>query len=224
MPVINGYTLEPQTSLRGALLAGLDLSGLHLEECDFTEADLRGTNLTCAYLDRAIFVRARAMGALLGCDEPRTTGCDWTDANLAGATLPWLGESVSASGVLAPGARSIPASRTRYVLQDDTVREYWKFTGVNWRGAKMKQADFRVFDFTGATLKGGRFNRSSFRGARLVGADLRGCELQRCDFRSADLTGARLERANLRGCDFRSAILVGTILEGTQITAEPFDS
>ena len=73
------------TSLRGADLSALDLSGQRFREADLTDADLRGTDLTGADLSRARLQNAKLRGADLrgaATDEINWHAFELTDVRL----------------------------------------------------------------------------------------------------------------------------------------------
>ncbi len=75
----------PSSDLRGAMLAGEDLSYRDLQGVDLTGADLTGARLIGANLTHAVLRDARLVGARL--DDARLTGADLTGADLSKARL-----------------------------------------------------------------------------------------------------------------------------------------
>ncbi|MGW4737306.1 WD40 domain-containing protein [Nocardia xishanensis] len=75
----------PTADLRGAALAGEDLSYRDLQGVDLSGADLTGARLVGANLTRAVLRGARLAGARL--DEAVLVGADLTDADLTRARL-----------------------------------------------------------------------------------------------------------------------------------------
>ncbi|WP_330256552.1 TIR domain-containing protein [Nocardia sp. NBC_00565] len=75
----------PTADLRGATLAGEDLSYRDLRDVDLTGADLTGARLVGTNLDRAILHSARLVGARL--DEASLVGADLSEADLTRARL-----------------------------------------------------------------------------------------------------------------------------------------
>jgi hypothetical protein len=64
--IINGYTIEPKASLRGANLEGANLRGADLGEANLGGANLRGADLWEANLRGADLGEANLRGANLG--------------------------------------------------------------------------------------------------------------------------------------------------------------
>ncbi|MFD3593691.1 TIR domain-containing protein [Nocardia sp. NPDC058640] len=75
----------PSSDLRGAMLAGEDLSYRDLQGVDLSGADLTGARLIGANLTHAVLRGARLVGARL--DDARLVGADLTDADLSKARL-----------------------------------------------------------------------------------------------------------------------------------------
>ncbi|WP_433526501.1 TIR domain-containing protein [Nocardia pseudovaccinii] len=75
----------PTADLRGASLAGEDLSYRDLRDVDLTGADLSGARLVGTNLDRAVLRGARLVGARL--DEASLVGADLSEADLTRARL-----------------------------------------------------------------------------------------------------------------------------------------
>ena len=73
------------TSLRGADLSALQLSGQRFREADLTDADLRGTDLGHADLDRARLQNAKLRGADLR--GASTEEVNWRSFELAGVRI-----------------------------------------------------------------------------------------------------------------------------------------
>ncbi|MEU0870277.1 TIR domain-containing protein [Nocardia brasiliensis] len=75
----------PSADLRGAVLAGEDLSYRDMQQVDLTDADLTGARLVGVNLDRAVLRGARLVGARL--DEASLVGADLTGADFTRARL-----------------------------------------------------------------------------------------------------------------------------------------
>jgi uncharacterized protein YjbI with pentapeptide repeats len=78
-----------------------------------------------------------------------------------------------------------------------------EFSGINWRGASLKERDF---------------SRRNLRGADLTGADLSDTFMHNTNLQDAILTGANLFRANLFQADLRRAILAEANLIGADLS------
>ena len=80
--VINGCTIEANTSCIGADLSGADLSNAYLSGANLTGADLSDANLSGAYLDGADLT-----GADLSYISANSNMGAFTSINLSGANL-----------------------------------------------------------------------------------------------------------------------------------------
>ncbi|QIS04843.1 TIR domain-containing protein [Nocardia brasiliensis] len=89
----------PSADLRGAVLAGEDLSYRDMRQVDLTDADLTGARLVGVNLDRAVLHGARLVGARL--DEASLVGADLTGADFTRARL----ARTDLTGTRAPGSR-----------------------------------------------------------------------------------------------------------------------
>ncbi len=177
--------------LRGAILRGVNLSGLpltrlyardaalegaefvraHLEVADFVQADLRNANLSFAFLDQANFAGAHL-------EQARFAGSQLKGAGFKSA---WL-----------TGADFLSADLTQ--------------------AHAIGQTDFTYARLEGANLMAARLERANFGLAHLERANLRGTHLERANLSGASLAGATLANAHLEGAELWSAHLEGKIL------------
>ena len=138
--IINGYNIKPEADLRGAKLAGANLTDAKLERAKLAYANLTGANLTDAKLERAKLIRAILTGANL-------TGADLTRANFYRANL----REANLTG----------ANLTRANLRGADLR------GANLTDANFYRADLRGANFYRANLKGANLTGADLRGATL---------------------------------------------------------
>lgn len=146
-------------------LAGADLSGLRLENVNFSRADLaganlqsaslRGANLTGAILSNADLGAANLCNAYLG-------GAILCDANLERA---WLTDA------LLNGADLSGAVLSRATLVGAELYGA-RLVHADLRGARLNGAGLIDVDLSGASLAGALVRDAVFTGATLKGADL----------------------------------------------------
>lgn len=119
-----------------------------------------------------------------------------------------------------PPLRGLRGTDLRGLGVDGLVLTRLNLTGIKFRVAQLKDADFsesNLFDatFERACLKGADFRQAVLlsavlRGANLQDANLQGAKLREANLVDADLSGARLDVADLRGADLRGARLSST--------------
>ncbi len=119
--VLSRLRVPAHADLRGALLAGEDLSYRDFSGVDLTGADLTGASLVGAGLSRAVLRGARLAGARLA--DADLTGADLRDADLRGARL----IRATLNGVRVTGSRwyqaaLINATAEREVLDSPELR------------------------------------------------------------------------------------------------------
>ena len=229
-----------RAGLRGAQLAGRDLSHARLRKADLREANLDGADLRGADLQEARLARASLRGAKLA-------GANLRDADLEKAALSQadLTEAVLAGAAL-DETQLDHAILTRADLQDASLRE------ANLAGADLREADLTEANLEEATLRsavliqarltearlgevnaaaaildGAYLSRANLEKARLAGASLVGAQLRDAKMRGAQLEQANLTEANLRGADLTGANLrrarldrahlAGATLEGADL-------
>lgn len=90
-------------------------------------------------------------------------------------------------------------------------------TGIDLRGAKMKQSNFNAAKLDNADFSGADLSYATMARASLRAANMEGAILQAADFRGADLTGANLGTSDLRYADFVDAKIDGLRLEGAKL-------
>ena len=190
-----------QLDLRGADLAGVDLSFVKLVGCDLRGAGLRGS----------LLVEADLRGASL-------TGADLSGADLTGACL----SRSRLEGVNLTGA--VVNEETRFQLARYDSGTVW-MEGFEWRtcgamgpgaslaGAFLNTVDLEDADLRNANLMGAYLSGANLRGADLRGARMSGASLSKACLMGACLVGARLGNADLSWADFRAADLTGVELE-----------
>ncbi len=175
----NNESVVPDLS--HADLRGANLSEAYLLGADLREANLRGVNLCRADLSLADLREANLSEADLG--SANLGSAHLTEADLTGADLhdAYLG-----------GTELIRANLFRAGLRE----------------ADLGGADLSLADLRGAILTGAKLRQATLRGADLRGADLT----------EADLYGADLTEANLREANLSSAVLVDTRFDRADLT------
>ncbi|CDK99616.1 conserved hypothetical protein [Magnetospirillum gryphiswaldense MSR-1 v2] len=159
-------------NLRGANLAGMDLSGSLLSLANLRKAVLSGANLRDSNLPRASLEDADLSGAKL------------QGANLAGATL--LRANFS-------GANMRMANLAGANLAGRMDLSGVDLTGANLAGAKLMGANFSGATLTGANLAGADARNANFSGADLTDAVTAGTLLD-----GANMSGAVIRRSSSR--------------------------
>ncbi len=167
------FTELPPTSCKAprALAERADLRELYLPCGDFSELELRGSNLAGADLRRSLWRRARLLRVHLG-------GADLREADLREATL---------TEVDLRGARLRGANLVAVDLRSCHPPE--ELEDCNLSDARLEGLDLRRMRLQGADLRGAHFQ----------GTDLRGADLRRARLEGVDLRRSPLEGANLRG-------------------------
>jgi uncharacterized protein YjbI with pentapeptide repeats len=90
------------------------------------------------------------------------------------------------------------------------------FSGINWRGASLKERDFSRRNLSGADLTGADLSDTFMHNTNLQGANLTRANLFRANLFQADLRQAILSEANLIGADLSGADLRGADLRGAK--------
>lgn len=131
-----------------ALISRADMSYSNLQKLSLAYADLRDTDFRGADLEGAFLVEANMTGAILS--SANFSNADLTSADLRNCSMIF----------------------------------------TNFSGADLRQANLEKVADTGNV---------NFRGAKLMNADLRGSDFAGADFTDADLAGADLRGTDLRG-------------------------
>ncbi|MEO0468168.1 MAG: pentapeptide repeat-containing protein [Bacteroidota bacterium] len=154
-----------QADLRGMNLSGLDLRGASLQAADFTDASLIGTRLDGADLRDANLWGTKLLRTSFRKARMQRANLAW--AELDGAVL----DSADLSGIQAASSK--------------------------WRHSQAIGADLKWSDLSTANV-----SQANFQAAYLLGADL-----HQSNLRQADLTDAYIDRANLEDADLIGAKL-----------------
>jgi uncharacterized protein YjbI with pentapeptide repeats len=192
-------------------------------EGDFSNADLRGVNLSGSKLRAAKLANANLEGAHLA--RADLTGADLTGANLSVATLPWADlTDTNLSGANLAGSKLEEA-----ILRGVRSAKNADFSVVNLKradlkGANLVDAQFDASDLTEANLTeavltgtriGAKLTRANLRKATLKGATLNDAE--GANFSAANLEDAMLSKAALAAADLRGANLSGANLRDAKL-------
>lgn len=206
-PVIQGETF------RGVVLAGLDMTRLRIEKCEFVGCDIGKTQF--ASISESEFREVKAEGAVF----ERVSNCTFAGVSLSGAKLIQLSH-VDCTRANLDGAELF--EDFFFALQPSRAT----YAGLVFRSASLRAAKFGVVqidapdfddaDLTDAAMSGLKIVNGRFRRAKLVGASLVGGSLVKADFTGADLRNASLAGADLKGARFGGANLEGCNLRGAK--------
>jgi uncharacterized protein YjbI with pentapeptide repeats len=193
----------------------LDLHATHL-----SEADLRGANLSAAYLWKVDLRDARLSKANLSganLSEAYLFGASLSDANLTEAGL--VGADLTIANLSKANLRK--AILRSASLSDATLKDADLTEAELWRG-RLQHADLRGANLSHADLKDADLSWAYLHGANLSHADLRGATFLQARVWEANLRGANLSKANLSeayllGADLREADLTEATLTQEQL-------
>lgn len=246
--LVAGFLLGPGVDLSGAMMSGINLSGMHLWGARFSRADLSGADLSGSDLTGAHFRYAK----LEGCDfsggilteasleQTTLTGSNFTGAVGVKASLAFshLGD-VNFSQADFSQAIFVFANMEGAMLQDAVL------VGANLSHANLADADgtraglaaanfagatISSIDLSGATLtdvvSGGMLGEPAllpsgwgFANGYFLGG---GSDLAGLDFSGLDLSGIDLGGADLTDVDFTDTNLTGTTLDGALLAGADF--
>lgn len=167
-----------QADLRGAYLAGVDLTRAALWQADFRGANLAGANLSNADLYNARLCFANLSEARL--HETDLALADLTRANLAGAKLT-EGNLVHAN---------LHGTDLREADLDWADLSGANLFGLRAQGADLHAANLIRADLTNAKLAGANLTEARLVETTLKGANLSGCHVYGTSVWKADLQGA----------------------------------
>jgi uncharacterized protein YjbI with pentapeptide repeats len=206
---------QPKT-LRGARLAGLDLTGWVYSGRDLGGASLIRTNLTGSDLSGSNLAKGTLNGAKL--DHANLDRTNLTGANL--------------SSIIAEGASFVAANLAGAILPGAFLMEA-KLNGADLSGSILVGANLRFAELVGsktekANLRGAALSSSDLRGAdfhlaKMEGAILHYAKAQGARFELAHLEGVGLGRADLRGANFNRTLLILADLRATKVEMLPTD-
>jgi uncharacterized protein YjbI with pentapeptide repeats len=205
----------------------LRLSGAYLQQAAWPyvrlpDANLRGADLSAAYLHEAVLDRAAGDGINLS--NARLPGAALhgffaIDANLSGADL----SRSRAEKAVFDRSNLQGANLENACLRGSSFRDAnlagaclveADLTGVVFQGADITDADFSAANLEEAKLDGLCLRKAAFGGARFARASLIGCDLEylqlpTADFCDANLTGAYLTGSWMPEANFEYACLRG---------------
>ena len=172
-----------------------------LDRLDLSRRDLRGANLSAAFLASGLDLRgARMEGANLSrarMERADLRGARMERADLRGARM----ERADLSGARMEGAGLIGA----------------RMEGADLSGARMEGANLSRARMEGAGLSGARIEGADLSGARMEGANLRWARIEGADLSRARMEGANLRWARIEGADLRWARIEGADLSRARI-------
>jgi uncharacterized protein YjbI with pentapeptide repeats len=182
----DGRLQLPATKMSGLVLSFLRLADSTFTGCDFSRADLSGSDLSRCHATFASFVDANLASAIL--NEARLEQCDFRGASMVRANL---------TGADVRGANLRGSDLRRANLTSVSCK------GAVWDGANLEKAIVISVDLRGAKMEGLVLREANLEGCDLEGACLRGSDLSR-----ANLWGCNgLDMADLSGCNLTGAIL-----------------
>ncbi|MEM9102884.1 MAG: pentapeptide repeat-containing protein [Pseudomonadota bacterium] len=211
--------------LTDAVLAGLNLVGINLNEADLTRADLTGANL-----ENSTFIATRLTHAVLR--NANLSRANLIAANLTGAKL----QKVNVSGVnfLTAMLRGIDFSHTDlrgHDLRGQDLRDATlvgadlsdqNFTNQDLSRVDFSEANLERVNFENANLLEASFHRAKLKKVNFHNANLRQVVLSEVDLRSALLKDLNFEQvdfsnSNLQGVDFSNSNLMRANLTGCKL-------
>lgn len=205
--------VAPRTvpELRGARLAGADLTKLDLSGAILAGADLEGALLCGVALASADLSGANLANADLS--DARMARASLCHANLAQARLTRAGM---------PGADLSHANMTEASLLGTNLREA-RLQHANLSRATVSFAHFPRAQMDGAVLTGCGGTKPIFVGAKVSNADFGFARLPEARFDDADLTGTTFHHSTLRDAHFNGAGLGGADFSGANVEQARFN-
>ncbi len=189
-------------TLSEAFMPGLDLRRANLRFASLVMAQMEGTLLFDARLDRANFRDARMESANL-------VGASMREAYFAGATL--------------------TGADFREARLDGASFHQARMDGADFSKAQMEGANFFQTRLDRASFRGAGLAEANFLGAHMQGGDLVevwavGATLSHAKISDANFHGANLRAADVSGADMSGSGLTAVDLRGSNITQEQLDS
>jgi uncharacterized protein YjbI with pentapeptide repeats len=190
-----------------------NLKGFSLEELDFRDAVLLGTNLSGTLFFHTDLSNANAKYAVLNKARMRYMDANETDFFLVEAKDADCRHSRFRKASFTwgewKGSKFYGSDLRSAVIRGRALKNVSlykaRMQNVNAIGAHFHESDFR-----GARLDEGDFQRARFDKANLRGASLRNANLKEAvfvdaDLRNADLTGAKFQKADFSGANLKGA-------------------
>ncbi len=189
---------DARVCLRKYVEAGRSISELNLTGGDFRNMDLRGADLSDAWLESACFDGADLRGAkldktVLAHASLRGAKLDGASANEANLGKAQLGDA-SARELDLRAAILTGAQLERTVLAGSTLTE-----------ANFNEARFVEVDASGVVAEGFVLSDAQLRGGSLAGARFERVLFVKVDLRGADLSGIRINRGAFVNCPASAA-------------------
>ncbi len=222
--------------LRGAILEGVDLSGLDARDSTLDEADLRRATLTGASLWRATLRGARLEGAdLRGAslaeailEGTQCPGADLTEATLAHAEL--RGVRLSRARLARARAASstwsdcdLSSADLSEALLDEAKLERLDLTDADLRGASLRRAQLFDLDLARAQLAAAWLAGATLTRCRLQGLALEELNAPGMLLHDCDLSELALRRGVLSRCLFELCQAHGAVFDGADLRRAIFD-
>jgi uncharacterized protein YjbI with pentapeptide repeats len=209
---------DPKLGLIEVDLRGADLSEAYLCRANLREADLRGADLRWADLCGVNLIDADLRKAHLRPAD--LIGADLRGANLHGADL--IEADLRGANLSHADLRRAKLSEANLIKVDliEADLVWADLREADLRGADLRWADLRWADLHGANLIKADLSGADLRWAKLIKADLRWADLRvanliKADFSEADLREADLRYGQLPVCSLTKANLTGAKLYAT---------
>lgn len=200
--------------LSGANLSQARLAGAVANNCDFSDAVMKGCRIVRACLQGVNMQRANLEDADLSL-------CDVKDANLRGAIL--INVTTQSTKLheadLSDALTEEPRGPTMKDLPDtlpEMLRQHLAWLSSDGKSGRRFEVD--LYDLRRApSLAHSCLSMMRGRGAMLYGLDFKEAQMQVADMRGADMRHANFHKADLRGSDFTAAIFNNANFQGVQM-------
>ncbi|MBQ7738659.1 MAG: pentapeptide repeat-containing protein, partial [Desulfovibrionaceae bacterium] len=192
-----------EKSLKGLVLANLDLSLLDLSNLDMEGCDLTGSNLSQSKLLGTNLTKA--ILAETDCTETDFSGANLTSASLAKACV--TSALFAETNLAKCDATAINASDALFseAILDEAILTKGSFQGTTFQNISAANLNASEADFTDARFRFAQMPKAIFMKANLKGSDIHAC----------NLAAANLQEANLD----EASVCVGTSVQGADLTS-----
>lgn len=214
-PIATPSSVSSDDSIRAIIdahLAWATSGGKEGKRANFRQADLRGMNLSNAFLAEASFRGADLSSANLNGSDLR--GADFSEAILADTHLSnaQLHHAVFARADLRSAHLQGASLREADLNSAQLAGAY--LPNLDFSGANLQEADVR-----GAQAQNAVFASANLRGADFSQANLSGADLSHSNCKDANFEQAVLDKANFQDASLRNARIHNATLVGTQISS-----
>ncbi|AZK45047.1 pentapeptide repeat-containing protein [Paenibacillus lentus] len=190
------------------------LTELDLSEGDYSRLDFRYTAFRGMQMEHS-----RLLFCVL-------VGTEWQDSHLQGTDF--TSSLIHGADFSGCSLRKAILDRVMGSVNDSDLWLEWEplgFSAVDFTGANLQGASFRLAELQGAVFRNATLQQASLIGADLAAACFEDADLTGASFAEADLTDASFARANLTDVSFAGARLAGADfsdakLQGVSLTEE----